>query len=115
MAGHWLSFRGERQSKVDFQQDWIGVDLKTKGNKWQFLQARCSPEEKRDVFMCCKTVIKLPYSVITRLIWRRILYNYRIMPQARMDELKEIDRATDEVLEYIPVIRRQRHYAPREY
>jgi len=94
----------------EIQLDFIGVDLATRGEKWQFLQARCSPEEKRDVFLYCKTVIKLPYSVVTRLIWRRLLHNYRTMPQVRYDEVKEIERATDEVLEYIPIIRKQRYY-----
>lgn len=100
---------------VEIQHDFIGVDTATKGEKWESLQARCSPEEKRDVYLYCKTVIKLPYSVITRLIWRRVLHNYRMMPQARNDEVKEIEDATDQVLGYLPVIRKQRHYAPRDF
>ena len=81
----------------EIQQDFLGIDMATRGEKWQFAQARMAPEEKRDVFVYCKTIAKMPYSVITRLIWRRILNNYHRMPQAR-----------HEVVEYIPVIRKQR-------
>lgn len=109
-------YRRRKVAKMaEIQQDWIGIDLETRGEKWQILQARATPEEKRDVFLYCKSVIKLPYSVVTRLIWRRILHNYRTMPQARADEIKEIERATDEVLEYIPIIRKQRYYSSRQF
>jgi hypothetical protein len=100
---------------MEYQQDWLGHDLESKGQKWEMLTARATPDEKRDVFLMCKTVIKLPYSVITRLIWRKILHNYRTMPQVRHNEVEEVEKAVDEVLEYIPIIRRQRQYAPRQY
>ncbi len=100
---------------MEYQQDWIGLDLETKGQKWEMLTARATPEEKRDVFLMCKSVIKLPYSVITRLIWRKILHNYQTMPQIRHNEVEEVEKAVDEVLEYIPIIRRQRQYAPRQF
>ena len=100
---------------MEYQHDFLGVDMKTKGEKWETLQARATPEEKRDIFLHCKSIIKLPYSVVTRLIWRRIINNYRTMPNLQREPMKEIDHATDEVLEYIPIIRKQRHYAPRKY
>jgi trimethylamine:corrinoid methyltransferase-like protein len=81
--------------------------------KWQFLAARCSPEEKQDIQRFCKGQLKLPYSVVTRIIWRRIISKYREMPQVRKDEMSEIEKNVDEVLEYIPVIRRQQKFAPK--
>ena len=100
---------------TEYQYDWLGHDLESKGQKWEMLTARATPEEKRDIFMCCRSVIKLPYSVITRLIWRKILHNYRTMPGVRHSEIQEVEKAVDEVLEYIPIIRKQRHYAPSQY
>jgi hypothetical protein len=35
------------------------------------------------------------------------------MPQVRHNQVEEVDQAVDEVLEYIPIIRKQRHVAPR--
>ena len=99
----------------EIQEDWLGTDLETRGVRWETLQARVTPEEKRDIFLYCKTVVKLPFSVVTRLIWRRILSNYRRMPQIQGDSVQEVNKATDEVLDYIPIIRKQRHYAPNKY
>ena len=80
--------------------------------KWQTLQARVSPDEKIDVFLYCKSV-GLSYSVITRIMWRKILSNWRTMPQIRSEPTKEIDSALEEVVTYLPVIVRQKKIAPR--
>jgi hypothetical protein len=101
---------------MEYQQDFLGVDLEARGEKWQILQARTTPEEKRDIFLHCKLVLKLPYSVVTRLIWRRIIANYRVMPQIRRDDvMKEIEQASEDVLMYLPVIAKQRQRHPREF
>lgn len=97
-----------------FQEEWL-ADFQTKGEKWEYLQARCTPDEKREIFLYCKGIIKLPYSVITRLIWRRILHNHRIAPQLKNDEIKETERAVDEILVYIPAIKNQFQIAKRIY
>lgn len=99
----------------EFQQDFVGLDLEAKGEKLELLQARVEPDFKRDVHFHCKTVIKLSYSVVTRLIWRRILNNYKVMPNLQRESLKEVEQAVEEVLEYIPIIRRQRKFAPRQF
>lgn len=100
---------------AEIQQDFIGVDLKERGEKWEILQARATPEDKRDIFLHCKANIHLSYSVVTRLIWKRILSNYRSMPQQYGDPISEINQAVDEVMEYLPAIRQQRRYTPRKY
>lgn len=99
----------------EFQRDFIGIDLESRGEKWETLQARVSPDEKRDIFLYCKTVAQMPFAVLTRLIWRRILNNYKTMPNVRRDEVTEIEKATDETLEYIPIVRMQRKHIPRSF
>jgi hypothetical protein len=95
----------------EVQQDFIGTNAATRGNKWESLQARVTPDEKCEIYVHCKQVIKLPYSVVTRLIWRRVISQYRSMPQVRHDEMAEMNQAADDVMMYIPVIRKQRNMA----
>jgi len=79
--------------------------------KWEVLQARVDPEEKQDVVKYCRGVAKLPYSLITRLIWRRIISEYKTMPQARSyDAMQDVNREVDYVLAQVPVIRQQSGY-----
>jgi len=100
----------------EFQQDFIGIDNAAKGAKWAVLPARCTEEEKRDIYLHCKAVIKLPYSVVTRLIWRRIISEYRSMPQAaRFDAMQDVDQAADYVIAHIPVVKRQMPYVRRGF
>ncbi len=40
--------------------------------KWVTLQARVTPDEKDDIKRCCLW-LGLNYSVITRIIWKRIV------------------------------------------
>lgn len=93
----------------------MGIDLKEKGSKWEILQARATPEEKRDIYLCCQGQIGLKYSVVTRIIWRRILYRFRTFPKdMRADSLKEVEQAVEEVIGYIPFVRQQQAYG-RKY
>jgi len=95
----------------EFQQNWLGIDLKAKGEKWEMLTARATPDEKRDIYLCCQGQIGLKYSVITRIIWRRILYRFKTYPsEMRREAIQEVEQAVDEVMEYIPVIRKQRNF-----
>jgi len=101
---------------AEFQQDFIGIDKTAKGSKWAVLPARCTEEEKRDISLHCRAIIKLPYSVVTRLIWRRIISDYRSMPQAaRFDAMQDVDQAVDYVVAHIPVVKRQMPHMPRGF
>ncbi|MFA5320399.1 MAG: hypothetical protein WC418_04380 [Candidatus Omnitrophota bacterium] len=100
----------------DPQQDFLGMNNETRGSKWDVLPARATVEEKRDIFAHCKMVIKLPYSVVTRLIWRKILSDYKSMPQAgRYDAMQDVNQAVEQTVGYMPIIRKQRYYMPREF
>jgi hypothetical protein len=97
---------------MEFQQDFLGRD---KGDrKWVSVMARVSEEEKRDIFLYCRSV-GLNYSVLTRIIWKKVLCNLRTMPQVRPDPAKEIDLALRDVVSYIPVVVKQREFNPRLY
>jgi hypothetical protein len=101
---------------MEYQNEFQGIDLGYKDAKWQILQARTTPDEKEQIFKHCRMVLKLPYSVVTRLIWRKIISNYKVMPQVRRDDvMKEIEHATDDVVMYLPVIAKQRQRYPREF
>ena len=91
------------------------ADMASRGSKWETVQARVTPEEKTEIYSHCKLVIQLPYSVITRLIWRRIISQYKSMPNIQHDALTEVNMAADDVVLCIPVIRQQRAQAPRNY
>jgi len=80
--------------------------------KYLALQARVTPDEKQEIFLYCKSV-GLTYSVITRIIWRKLISNWRSMPQIRQEPIREIDTALNEVETYLPVIIRQKKIAPK--
>jgi hypothetical protein len=97
----------------NIKEEFVETNDATRGGKWETVSARVTPEEKEDIYRHCKGVIKLPYSVITRLIWRRILNDYRTMPGVRHDEMKEVETAVEQVMVYVPVIRKQREMQPK--
>jgi len=100
----------------EYQHDFVGIDNEARGARWEVLQARATHEEKRDIYLYCKTVLKLPYSVATRLIWRKVLADHMEMPEVtRRDPLQEIYQAVDKVLVYVPAIQRQRRMSPRDF
>jgi hypothetical protein len=101
----------------EVEQDMVATNAATRGNKWETLQARVTPDEKVDIYKHCRIVVRLPYSVITRLIWRRIISQYRTMPDPSMqhDALTEVNRAADDVMLCVPVVRMQRANSPRNY
>ena len=93
------------------------IDYSRPDCKWDILQARVSPEEKDEIYKHCRHTFKLPYSVVTRLIWRKMLSDYRTMPKDDHPEdvMVGIQRAVDDTVSYIPVIVRQRQRNPRNY
>jgi len=104
---------------VEIQQEFLDIaKCMSKDSKWEMLTARVTPEEKEDIRTFCREVFKLPYSVVTRLLWRRIISNYRIMPQVsnqRTDVITDLDQAAQDVISYLPVILRQRQRHPRNF
>lgn len=105
----------EANMAAAIEANMAAADAATRGSKWDTLQARVTPDEKVDIYKHCKLVVQLPYSVITRLIWRRIISQYRIMPAVQHDSLTEINRATDDVMLCIPVVRQQRQRDPSNF
>lgn len=97
----------------EIQQEFLVADAANRGNKWETLRARVTPEEKAEIYTHCKAIVRLPYSVITRLIWRRIIAQYRTMPNVQHDAVTEVNQAVDDVMLCIPVIRQQRQQAVR--
>ena len=92
------------------------IDLSKNDVKWDILQARVSPDEKSEIYTHCRRVFKLPYSVMTRLIWRKMLSDYKCMPKTGpQDVMMDIERAVDNTVTYLPVIVRQRKHDPRNY
>jgi hypothetical protein len=96
---------------VNFQHE-FGSSEPVPEAKWQVVQARVTPDEKTEIFLYCKST-NLNYSVLTRIIWRKIINNWRTMPQVRQEPTKEIDTAISEVETYLPIIIRQKKIAPR--
>ena len=104
----------EKVSDIMDQQTYID-GLKEKDNKWATVMARVSLDEKRDIFLYCHSV-SLNYSVLTRIIWKKILNNIREIPSAtRPEPTKEIDNAINDAITYIPVIVQQRKFNSRMY
>ena len=73
--------------------------------RWEIMQARVTPTEKEVIQQHCKNVLHLPYSVVTRLFWRKRLADYRLMPQLHTGDVsKDIALGTREVMMYLPIM-----------
>lgn len=101
---------------MEIQQEFFSVCDEKKDSKWEMLTARVTPDEKDAINLHCKEVFRVPYSVVTRLLWRRIISGYREIPQGHRDDvMTDIDQASSDIISYLPVILRQRRRHRRDF
>ena len=83
-------------------------------DKWDTVQFRIDPGLKKDMQIWCKTQ-SIPFSVLLRLICKRILSNRQTFPGYQKEPTTEITAAVGDVQIMLPVVVKQRGYDQKIY
>ena len=98
----------------EFQYDFMGNN--GSDIKWELIQFRITAESKRDIQLWCNDH-QIPLSVLLRLVINKMINNCRELPGVvnKAEPTDQVNIATNEVIGYLPVIKKQREINRRMY
>lgn len=96
----------------EIQYDYMNRD---KAELTEKKMTRFTPEQRRDIDMTC-AMVGLKHAVLDRIFW--IKFNDRILrwpKELRRTSMEEIDRVVDDMVVFVPMLKKQVEQNPRGY
>lgn len=97
---------------MEIQTDFLGRDRTELTEK---KMTRFTMEQRRDIDMVCAKV-GLKHSFIDRIMWIKFCDRILNWPkELRHEPMEEIDRVVDDVVVFVPMLKKQVEHNPRGY